>query len=139
MLIYGGNNQVIAKIFPYILYVKEDKNMIYKTKAEHDICKVNPDTGLYIRDEKGNLKVFGKDIYEVRYDDSDANTLEFIMNGKSVKRKIIDDMDYVFKIQKTQIKAMNGAKGLFDRINKSFTEQFMESTFRNMIKKVVDG
>ena len=113
--------------------------MIYKTRTEHDICKVNPNTGLYIRDEKGNLKAFGKDIYEVRYDDSDSNILEFIMNGKSVKRKIIDDMDYVFKIQKTQIKAMNGAKGLFDRINKSFNEQFMESTFRNMIKKVVDG
>ena len=113
--------------------------MIYKTRTEHNICKVNPDTGLYIRDEKGNLKVFGKDLYEVKYDDSDVNTLEFIMNGKSVKRKIIDDMDYVFKIQKTQIKAMNGAKGLFDRINKSFIEQFMESTFRNMIKKIVEG
>lgn len=113
--------------------------MIYKTRTEHNICKVNPDTGLYIRDEKGNLKVFGKDIYEVRYDDSDVNTLEFIMNNKSVKRKVVNNMDYVFKIQKTQIKAMNGAKGLFDRINKSFTEQFMESTFRNMIKKVAEG
>lgn len=113
--------------------------MIYKTRTENDICKVDPNTGLYIRNENGKLKVFGKDIYEVRYDDSDSNTLEFIMNGKSVKRKIVDDMDYVFKIQKTQIKAMNGAKGLFDRINKSFTEQFMESTFRDMIKKVVDG
>ena len=113
--------------------------MIYKTRTEHDICKVNPDTGLYIRDEKGNLKVFGKDIYEVRYDDSDSNTLEFVMNGKSVKRKVVDNFDYVFKIQKTQIKAMNGAKGLFDRVNEAFTEQFMESTFRNMIKKVVDG
>lgn len=113
--------------------------MIYKTRTEYNICKVNPDTGLYIRDEKGNLKVFGKDIYEVRYDDSDVNTLEFIMNNKSVKRKVVNNMDYVFKIQKTQIKAMNGAKGLFDRINKSFTEQFMESTFRNMIKKVVEG
>lgn len=107
--------------------------MIYKTRTEHNICKVNPDTGLYIRDENGNLKVFGKDIYEVRYDDSDVNTLEFIMNNKPVKRKIIDDMDYVFKIQKTQVKAEGGAKGLFDRINKSFTEQFMESTFRNMV------
>ena len=113
--------------------------MIYNTKTENDICKINPDTGLYIRDENGKLKVFGKDIFEVRYDDSDANTLEFIMNGKSVKRKVVDNFDYVFKVQKTQIKAMNGAKGLFDRINKSFTEQFMESTFRNMIKKVVDG
>lgn len=113
--------------------------MIYKTRTEHNICKINPDTGLYIRDEKGNLKVFGKDIYEVRYDDSDANTLEFIMNGKSVKRKVVNNMDYVFKIQKTQIKAMNGAKGLFDKINKSFTEQFMESTFRGLIKKIVEG
>ena len=113
--------------------------MIYKTRTENDICKINPDTGLYIRDENGKLKVFGKDIFEVRYDDSDANTLEFIMNGKSVKRKVVDNFDYVFKVQKTQIKAEGGAKGLFDRINKSFTEQFMESTFRNMIKKVVDG
>ena len=113
--------------------------MIYKTRTEHDICKINPDTGLYIRDENGNLKVFGKDIYEVRYDDSDSNILEFIMNGKSAKRKVVDDMDYVFKIQKTQIKAINGAKGLFDRVNEAFTEQFMESTFRNMIKKVVEG
>lgn len=32
--------------------------MIYKTRTEHDICKVNPNTGLYIRDEKGNLKAF---------------------------------------------------------------------------------
>lgn len=113
--------------------------MIYKTRTEHNICKVDPNTGLYIRDENGKLKVFGKDIYEVKYDDSDANILEFVMNNKSVKRKVVDDMDYVFKIQKTRIKAMNGAKGLFDRINKSFTEQFMESTFRNMIKKVVEG
>lgn len=113
--------------------------MIYSTKTENDICKINPDTGLYIRDENGKLKVFGKDIFEVRYDDSDSNTLEFVLNNKSVKRKIVEDFDYVFKIQKTQIKAMNGAKGLFDRINKSFNEQFMESTFRNMIKKVVIG
>ena len=85
------------------------------------------------------MNIFNKDIYEVRYDDSDSNTLEFVLNNKSVKRKIVEDFDYVFKIQKTQIKAMNGAKGLFDRINKSFNEQFMESTFRNMIKKVVTG
>lgn len=83
--------------------------------------------------------IFNKDIYEVKYNDSDSNTLEFVLNNKSVKRKIVEDYDYVFKIQKTQIKAMNGAKGLFDRINKSFNEQFMESTFRNMIKKVVTG
>ena len=85
------------------------------------------------------MNIFNKDIYEVRYDDSDSNTLEFVLNSKAVKRKIVEDYDYVFKIQKTQIKAMNGAKGLFDRINKSFIEQFMESTFRNMIKKVVTG
>ena len=85
------------------------------------------------------MNIFNKDIYEVRYDDSGSNTLEFVLNSKAVKRKIVEDYDYVFKIQKTQIKAMNGAKGLFDRINKSFTEQFMESTFRNMIKKVVTG
>lgn len=113
--------------------------MIYSTRTEDNICKINPDTGFYIRDENEKLKFFGTNIYEVRYDDSYVNTLEFIMNGKSVKRKIIDDMDYIFKIQKTQIKAMNGAKGLFDRINKSFTEQFMESTFRNMIKKIVEN
>lgn len=85
------------------------------------------------------MNIFNKDIYEVRYDDSDSNTLEFVLNSKAVKRKIVEDYDYVFKIQKTQIKAMDGAKGLFDRINKSFNEQFMESTFRNMIKKVVIG
>lgn len=113
--------------------------MVYTTKIENNICKVNPDTGLYIRDENGRLKVFDKDTFELRYDDSDSNTLEFVMNGKTVKRKIVEDMDYVFKIQKTQIKAINGAKGLFDRVNEAFTEQFMESTFRNMIKKVVEG
>ena len=85
------------------------------------------------------MNIFNKDIYEVRYDDSDSNTLEFVLNDKAVKRKIVEDYDYVFKIQKTQIKAMNGSKGLFDRINKSFTEQFMESTFRGLIKKVVIG
>lgn len=85
------------------------------------------------------MNIFNKDIYEVRYDDSYSNTLEFVLNNKAIKRKIVEDYDYTFKIQKTQIKAMNGAKGLFDRINKSFTEQFMESTFRGLIKKVIEG
>lgn len=48
-------------------------------------------------------------------------------NGVVKTVKVITDSEFVYKLQKTQIKARGGAKGLFEFIDKALFEDFMAS------------
>ena len=56
---------------------------------------------------------FGKKDYEIIY--NDEYSLTFGRNGIYKNVKIVDDKSriYTYKVQKTQIKAINGAEGLY--------------------------
>ena len=56
--------------------------------------------------------------YAVKYDGGDK--LEVSRDGLSKTLRVKWDPDYVWKFQKTQVRSMEDARGLFERIRKIF-------------------
>ena len=71
--------------------------------------------------------------YSVKYDGGD--TLEFSRDGLSKILKVKWDPDYVWKFQKTQVRSMEDARGLFERIRRAFEE---DDPFTNTFRKAID-
>ena len=68
-----------------------------------------------------------KGFYTIAIYPQDKNHLTISHGEKYATIKIIDDSDYVFKLQKTQIRARGGAAGLFTFIDDCLSEKFGES------------
>ena len=52
--------------------------------------------------------------------------------------KVVECSDYCFKLQKTQIKAIGGATGLFEFIDKHLSEKFAERWAYQIMDHVID-
>ena len=52
-----------------------------------------------------------------------------IIERDGVKKyiRVVPDTEYVYKIQKTQIRAMGGVTGLYDFMEETLREQFMDA------------
>lgn len=57
----------------------------------------------------------------------DNNHITVCRNGVTKTVKVVEDREFVYKLQKTQVKAIDGANGLFNFIDKALFECFMDS------------
>ena len=53
--------------------------------------------------------------------------------------KVKTDNEYTYKIQKTQIKAKGGSKGLFEFFKWCYKEDILESSANIIIKNIISG
>lgn len=59
-------------------------------------------------------------------------------DGKYKTVKVIECSDFVYKLQKTQIKAIGGATGLFEFLDKHLTENFATCWAYQIMDHVID-
>lgn len=64
--------------------------------------------------------------------DFEKNTIN--MNGKS--KRVVEDSEYIFKIQKTQIKAKGGINGLYEFMSEIVKETFGYGWFAQICKSI---
>lgn len=77
--------------------------------------------------------------YTIAIYPQDKNHITISHGDKYATIKIVDDPKYVFKLQKTQIRARGGASGLFNFIDDCLTEKFGESWAWRIIDHVLKG
>lgn len=65
-------------------------------------------------------------LWNVTVNSEDNSHIIICRNGISKTIKIIEDCEFSYKLQKTQVRAAGGASGLFGFINRALTENFME-------------
>jgi hypothetical protein len=82
---------------------------------------------------------FGKKDYEIIY--NDEYSLTFGRNGIYKNVKIVDDKSriYTYKVQKTQIKAIEGAEGLYKFMSKEIEKNASFCLITAVIDHVIDN
>jgi hypothetical protein len=128
----------------YLAYVAKNKDDNYFNvmkllqKKDHKISSFQVCEKL---EEKNNFKnifyifynIYGKPVkYIFIYFDFE-NNIVITENGK--KYKILKDFEYTYKIQKTQIKAINGIKGFYNHIVESMN---VNSAFNSSTYNIID-
>lgn len=66
------------------------------------------------------------------------NIITFTRNGISKTVKVKEDFEYSYKLQKTQIKAVGGARGLYDFIQRHVIDNFAMVYVTRLYNYVID-
>lgn len=95
--------------------------------------KVTTTRGIYERNEEGAYVKVGTDIHTFWYE----NERIFVEHdGITKSMRVIEYGEYIYKLQKTQIKAIGGAKGLYSYMKTEVEEE--SPCFVNIICRWID-